>query len=135
MSVIEIFDQPTGRYTSGMGLRRFALFTFIIGLLHGGLIVASELIVFGAGINLDQPLEPSRPHEILGILLNILMQPGVTLWDALRVTPESSFLEWAMLILNSLVWGVTGATMLVLSARLRRSQRWRTIVDRGVRTL
>jgi hypothetical protein len=52
-------------YTALMKLRRFAILTVIIGLLHCGAIITSELIMFKNGSDLDHPeIEPSRLQQV-----------------------------------------------------------------------
>jgi len=105
-----------------MKLRRFAVLTVVVGLLHGGLIIASELVVFKNGFDLDHPeIEPSRLRQAFAALLPVLMQPGEMIWAALRITPRSSLLEWSMIVLNSLVWGATVAVIVGLLSHRKRS--------------
>ena len=123
MSVMAIFRQLLGscalvlrHILSCMPLRRFSMLPFLFALLHGALIIVSELIVVGAGFNLDHPeVQSSYPQRVFGILLSVLMQPGATVWERLRVTPRSSLIELLMLLFNSFLCGVTEAAIVVMA--------------------
>jgi hypothetical protein len=85
-----------------MPLRRFAVLALAFAFLHGTLTIASEVIAFGAGTNLNHPeIQPSYAQRQFSLLLEILMQPGGKLWGALGVTRKSSLLEWTAMSLNS----------------------------------
>jgi hypothetical protein len=98
-----------------MRSRRFVFLTILFALVHGVATVVSLLISFGHGFNLDHPeMQSSFQQRVFGWLTNLLMQPGSTFWDSVGVTPKTSALEWAAMILNSLLWGMALALVALL---------------------
>jgi len=98
-----------------MRWRRFALLAILFALAHGVVTVAAIGIAFGRGFDLDHPeVRPSFPQRVFSALANILMQPISAFWELIGFTPRTSLLEWFAMILNSLVWGVTLALIVLL---------------------
>ena len=75
-------------------------FVVMIGMLLTSLMSAG-------GIDAQEPLLPEPIHAALGLLTAALMQPGLFLWNQLETSAHpADALEWALLVANSLLWGL-----------------------------
>jgi hypothetical protein len=109
-------DLPRGR------LRRFLALTAVIALVHGIVTATCISIAFSAGMaRFDHPeIRLTYWEQGCGAVADVLMQPGERVWERLGITPRSAPLEWAALLLNSLVWG---ATIALFVSAIRKTPR------------
>jgi hypothetical protein len=102
--------------------KRFVRLTVIFAFVHWLLLVTSSMVVMGRGIHrLDHPEFPVTTVERLcREVMSMLQQPYEFLVRAthfpggwVRIVPG---------ILNSLLWGVLSASVLMLAHRLKQSR-------------
>lgn len=72
-----------------------------LGLMAAGIVVGYERFETGE--------DPSTPDRVLGWVVAVLLQPVATLFNVIhhqtgRGIPD--FIEWPLLFLNSVLWGV-----------------------------
>ena len=83
-----------------------------LGMLIGSLVLRD-------GFDAEEPLLPGPLMAAVRGLTAVLLQPGMAVWGAVEVEARGADgLEWAVVVLNSLLWG-TCMALLVRSRRAR----------------
>jgi hypothetical protein len=88
--------------------RRVFISAIIVAVVHLVMTIGSVLIAFGSGMEaFDNPdYQPSMVERVADSLAGILMQPARSLWTPWISKQMPDSLEWALLLTNSLLWGL-----------------------------
>ena len=82
-----------------------------------GMLIGS--LVLSGGFGAEEPLLPGPLMAAVRGLTAVFLQPGMAVWSAVEVEARGADgLEWAVVVLNSLLWG-TCMALLVRSRRAR----------------
>jgi hypothetical protein len=102
---------------------RFLAVSAAITVLHAVVTFASIAIAFTRGMRrFDSPaLRETYLERVCNVVASIFMQPSAKILTALGAMPRTSVLEWSVLLLNSLLWGLMIA-LLVGRLSARRKQ-------------
>jgi len=78
----------------------------VIAFVHGVVTFTAIAVRFSGGMaRFDHPEAGLGFLErVCEVLADVLAQPGAMLWGRLPV-PSSSLKQWAVFVLNSLIWG------------------------------
>jgi hypothetical protein len=99
--------------------RRWVL---LVGLVHFVLFLVALVLSFDSS-GLDDGSDPPAGAAVWGTVADILVTPGRQAWGALGpAVGRSNAVEWAIVLLNSLLWGlVLGAVGSFASWLARRN--------------
>jgi hypothetical protein len=108
--------------------RRFLKLSVIFALIHGAVFLLSFVAAFTRTMyRFDHPEMPETVLErSCQIVTSVLIEPyGVV---AAWVGFHNRFLDWAGMLLNSLLWGVALALLFVLVCKQNRLRETRTLL-------
>jgi len=95
----------------------FLNIALIISLLHSLAAAGTFVLGFSIGLKRWDSGPPQMLESAANAVAEVLLQPGIRF---LRVGLPGE-LEWAIVVANSILWGIVGATVLVLR-RLSRGR-------------
>lgn len=79
---------------------------FFLGLAHFLLTMVLLIYAFGEGMaRFDEGSPPTAFENYIDVVVEILMQPGSTIYDLIPKEKKTDLIEWTLVAVNSLLWG------------------------------
>ena len=105
-------------------MMRFVKLAIVITALHAACAMVSLFFSFSRGMRrFDLPtLGETYAESAASRIADVLFQPALYVWRGIGVKGPSPLLEWAVVLLNSALWGVTLALVITWLAS-RSAQR------------